>query len=84
MHSKQLSTLVRLDWFNIALYRNMTASTDGYTDRGEFVRLKQIGDRALAQGDIEQLKRVIGSLFAIQIHTEPVTDVRNLTNIIKG
>ncbi len=84
MHSKQLSTLVRLDWFNIALYRNMTASPDGYTDRREFARLKQIGDRALAQGDIEELKRVIGGLFDIQIHTESVTDMKNLTNIIKG
>lgn len=84
MRELGLKCLVRQDWFNIDLFRNLCRYPSNYTDEKAFVQLRNEGEFAIKNNDINHLKQVIGDLFAIQKHAMSTADILTKANILRG
>lgn len=84
MKTKNTMILIRQDWFIVDWYQRCIASSSNYSDITKFRQLKQLGDQALANDDIDQLRHVLFELLSIQIHTDSGTGMFDIANIIKG
>lgn len=84
MKTKNTMILIRQDWFIVDWYQRSVTSSSNYSDVTRFRQLKQLGDQALANDDIDQLRRVLFELLSIQIHADSGTGIFDIANIIKG
>lgn len=84
MKTKNTLILIRQDWFIVDWYKRSVASSSNYSDVTKFRQLKQLGDQALADDDIDQLRRVLFELLSIQIHADSGAGMFDIANIIKG
>ena len=84
MKTKNTMILIRQDWFIVAWYQHSVTSSSNYLDVTRFRQLKQLGDQALADDDIDQLRRVLFELLSIQIHADSGAGMFDIANIIKG
>ena len=84
MKTKNTMILIRQDWFIVDLYQRSVTSSSNYSDVTRFRQLKQLGDQALADDDIDQLRRVLFELLSIQIHADSGAGMFDIANIIKG
>ena len=84
MKTKNTMILIRQDWFIVDWYQRSVTSPSNYSDVARFRQLKQLGDQALANDDIDQLRRVLFELLSIQIHADSGTGMFDIANIIKG
>ena len=83
MKTKNTLILIRQDWFIVDWYKRSVASSSNYSDVTKFRQLKQLGDQALADDDIDQLRRVLFELLSIQIHADSGAGMFDIANIIK-
>lgn len=84
MRKKITIILIRQDWFIIDRYQRAVASAANYIDQGKFSELKRLGQRALDDNDIEQLRRIWFELLSIQIRSDSGEGMFDITNIVKG
>ena len=84
MKTKNTMILIRQDWFIVDWYQRSVTSSSNYSDVTRFRQLKQLGDQALADDDIDQLRRVLFELLSIQIHADSGAGMFDIANIIKG
>ena len=84
MKTKNTMILIRQDWFIVDWYQRSVTSSSNYSDVARFRQLKQLGDQALADDDIDQLRRVLFELLSIQIHADSGAGMFDIANIIKG
>ena len=84
MKTKNTMILLRQDWFIVDWYQRAVASSVNYMDTNRFNELKRLGDMALANDDIDQLRQILFELLSIQIHADSGTGMFDIANIIKG
>ena len=84
MKTKNTIILLRQDWFIVDWYQRATASSSNYLDQARFNELKRLGDQALADDDIDQLRAVLFELLSIQIHSDSSDGMFDIANIVKG
>lgn len=84
MKTKNTVILIRQDWFIVDWYQRATASSSNYLDQAKFAELKRLGDQALADDDIDQLRTVLFELISIQIHSDSGDGMFDIANIVKG
>lgn len=84
MRTKNTIILLRQDWFVVDWYQRVTASSSNYLDPSRFAELKRLGDQALADDDIDQLRNVLFELLSIQIHSDSGDGMFDIANIVKG
>lgn len=84
LKTKNTIILIRQDWFIVDWYQRSVSSSSNYTDMAKYRELKQLGDQALADDDIDQLRRVLFELLSIQIHADSGAGMFDIANIIKG
>jgi carbamoylphosphate synthase small subunit len=53
-------------------------------DQARFNELKRLGDQALADDDVDQLRTVLFELLSIQIHPDSGEGMFDIANIVKG
>jgi len=68
-----------VDW-----YKRITASSANYHDKDRFRELKRLGDQALANDDVDQLRTVLFELLSIQIRSDSGEGMFDIANIVKG
>ena len=76
--------LIRQDWFIVDWYKRITVSSANYVDKTRFAELKRLGDRALAEDDMGQLRTVLSELLKIRIYADSGEGMYDTANIIKG
>ena len=76
--------LLRQDWFIVDWYQRAVVSSVNYMDVSRFNELKRMGDMALANDDIDQLRQILFELLSIQIHSDSGEGMFDIANIIKG
>ena len=69
------------DDFVVRSFHSLTKDPDDYDDRATFYRLVQYGKNAIAQNNINELRRVVLNLYSISGHTG---DELLTANILKG
>ena len=84
LKTKNTIILLRQDWFIVDWYQRATSSASNYLDQARFRELKRIGDQALANDDIDQLRSVLFELLSIQIHSDSGEGMFDIANIVKG
>ena len=84
LKTKNTVILLRQDWFIVDWYQRATSSTSNYLDQARFRELKRLGDQALANDDIDQLRSVLFELLSIQIHSDSGEGMFDIANIVKG
>ena len=84
LKTKNTVILLRQDWFIVDWYKRAVSSSSNYLDQARFRELKRMGDQALVQDDIDQLRTVLFELLTIQIHTDSGEGMFDIANIIKG
>lgn len=84
MKTKNTLILLRQDWFIVDWYQRATASSSNYIDQGRFNELKRLGNQALAEDNIDQLRTVLFELLSIQIHSDSGDGMFDIANIVKG
>lgn len=84
LKTKNTIILLRQDWFIVDWYQRATSSTSNYLDQARFRELKRMGDQALANDDIDQLRSVLFELLSIQIHSDSGEGMFDIANIVKG
>ena len=84
LKTKNTVILLRQDWFIVDWYQRATSSSSNYLDQGRFRELKRLGDQALANDDVDQLRSVLFELLSIQIHSDSGEGMFDIANIVKG
>lgn len=84
LKTKNTVILLRQDWFIVDWYQRATASTSNYLDLARFHELKRMGDQALANDEIDQLRGILFELLSIQIHADSGEGMFDIANIVKG
>ncbi len=84
LKTKNTIILIRQDWFIVDWYQRSVSSSSNYSDVAKYGELKQLGDQALANDDIDQLRHVLFELLSIQIHADSGNGMFDIANIIKG
>lgn len=82
--TKNTIILLRQDWFIVDWYRRATASPSNYLDQAKFFELKRLGDQALANDDIDNLRAILFELLSIRIHADSGEGMFDIANIVKG
>ena len=84
MKTKNTVILLGQDWFIVDWYQRAVASPSNYLDRAKYVELKRLGDQALADDDVDQLRAILFELLSIQIHSDSGESMFDIANIVKG
>ena len=84
MKTKNTLILLKQDWFIVDWYQRATALSSNYLDQSRFSELKRLGDQALSEDDIDQLRTVLFELLSIQIHSDSGDGMFDIANIVKG
>ena len=73
----------RQDWAIVDLFNRLSEHEYGYTDLNKFRELVTMGKKYRDEGNIEELRKVIGALFSIKIVSGSSTEME-IINIIRG
>ena len=84
LKTKNTIILLRQDWFIVDWYQRATSTSSNYLDQARFKELKRLGDQALADDDVDQLRTVLFELLSIQIHPDSGEGMFDIANIVKG
>ena len=84
LKTKNTVILLRQDWFIVDWYQRATSSPSNFLDQSRFLELKRMGDQALANDDVDQLRVVLFELLSIQIHSDSGDGMFDIANIVKG
>lgn len=84
MKTKNTLILFRQDWFVIDWYQRAIANPNNYIDIQKYNELKQMGNAALANDDIDQLRQILFELLSIQISSGSGDGMFDNVNIVKG
>ena len=84
MRSKNTLILLRQEWFVVDWYQRLTSTPSNFIDMSKFNELKQLGDTALSNDDIDQLRQILFELLAIQIRSDSGDGMFDIANIVKG
>lgn len=84
MKSRNAAILLRQDWVILELYRSLVSNPAMFFDRARFEDLRRMGDQALAKGDINTLRPIIGGLLQIRTSVDNGDAMLDIANIIKG
>lgn len=76
--------LLRQEWFVVDSYQRAIANPNNYIDSQRYNELKQLGNAALANDDIDQLKQILFELLSIQINSDSGVGMFDNANIVKG
>lgn len=84
MKTKNTLILLRQDWFVVDWYQRAVANPNNYIDIQKYSELKQMGNAALANDDIDQLRQILFELLSIQINSGSGDGMFDNVNIVKG
>lgn len=84
MKTKNTLILLRQDWFVVDWYQRAVANPNNYIDIQKYNELKQMGNAALANDDIDQLRQILFELLSIQINSGSGDGMFDNVNIVKG
>ena len=84
MRVKNTVVLLRQDWFVIDWYKAVSASPAGCVDPARFRELKQMGDRALAEDKMEDLRDALFGLLDIRVDQNTGDGMFDAANIVRG
>lgn len=84
MKTKNTLILLRQDWFVVDWYQRAVANPNNYIDINKYNELKQQGNIALSNDDIDQLRQILFELLSIQIHTDSGDGMFDNVNVVKG
>lgn len=84
MRSKNTLILLRQEWFVVDWYQRLTSTPSNFIDMSKFNELKQLGDTALSNDDIDQLRQILFELLSIQIRSDSGDGMFDIANIVKG
>lgn len=84
MKTKNTLILLRQDWFIVDWYKRAIANPNNYIDVQKYNELKQMGNAALENDDIDQLRQILFELLSIQIHSGSGDGMFDNVNIVKG
>lgn len=84
MKTKNTIILLRQDWFVVDWYQRAVSNPNNYIDIQRYNELKQMGNVALSNDDIEQLREVLFELLSIQINSGSGDGMFDNVNIVKG
>lgn len=83
MKTKNAVILYRQEWFVVDRFKRLIASQDDYLDTAKFVELKNLGNQALEQDKIDDLRQIVFALLSIRIDSSN-DGMFDIANIIKG
>lgn len=84
MRTKNTLILLRQEWFVVDWYQRAIANPNNYVDMQKYSELKQQGDAALSNDDIDQLRQILFELLSIQIHSDSGDGMFDNVNVVKG
>ena len=84
MKTKNTLILLRQDWFVVDWYQRAVANPNNYIDIQRYNELNQLGNAALANDDIDQLRQILFELLSIQINSGSGDGMFDNVNIVKG
>ena len=84
MKTKNTLILLRQDWFVVDWYKRAIANPNNYIDVQKYNELRQLGNAALENDDIDQLRQILLELLSIQIHGGSGDGMFDNVNIVKG
>lgn len=84
MKTKNTIILLRQDWFVVDWYQRAVANPNNYIDIQRYNELKQLGNTALSNDDIDQLREILFELLSIQINSDSGDGMFDNVNIVKG
>lgn len=84
MWVKNTRVLLRQDWFVIDWYKSVSASPAGCVDLARFRELKRLGDQALADDDMKNLREALFGLLDIRVDRNTGDGMFDAANIVKG
>jgi len=84
MKTKNTLILLRQDWFIVDWYKRAIANPNNYIDVQKYNELKQMGNVALENDDIDHLRQILFELLSIQIHSGSGDGMFDNVNIVKG
>jgi molecular chaperone DnaK len=76
--------LWKQDWFIIDRFRYFSENQCLFLDQLEYSNLVNMGESALRQDDIVQLRKIVIALYNIKIHVAEQDDIFEASNIIRG
>jgi len=82
--TKNTAVLFRQDWFIIHLYTTLVSDPSSFIDQAKYRQLKQMGDQAVKQDNIDQLRMILAQLLSIRINTGTSDSMFDIANIVKG
>lgn len=83
LRARNWEILWRQEWFVIDHFKRMCDEPWQFSDRAQHAQLSAAGKEAIAAGDIEKLRKVVGSLYAIRISSGDADDMV-AANIMRG
>ena len=75
---------MRQEWFVVDWYQRAIANPNNYIDMQKYSELRQQGDAALANDDIDQLRKILFELLSIQIRSDSGDGMFDNANVVKG
>ena len=84
MKTKNTIILLKQDWFIVDWYQRAVASPTNYLDVAKYNELKRLGDNALANDNMDELRQILFELLSIQIHSDSGDGMFDIANIVKG
>ena len=83
MHNKAFAILARQDWFVVDRFNHYDREwSDLFSDRGVYDSLIAQGRKAMAEGQVEQLREVVASLDRNRVRPADADDLVSAVNII--
>lgn len=83
MKTKNTLILLRQDWFIVDWYKRAIANPNNYIDIQKYNELRQLGNVALENDDIDQLRQILFELLSIQINSGTGDGMFDNVNIVK-
>lgn len=84
MKTENTLILLRQEWFVVDWYQRAIANPNNYIDSQRYNELKQLGNAALVNDDIDQLRQILFELLSIQINSGSGVGMFDNANIVKG
>jgi len=81
IHYKNYKVLLQNEGFLVYHFEHVTENPDDYLDYEKFFRLKQIGEKAIADENFDELRKVLSALAYLRAVS---TDDDSLVNIFKA
>ena len=84
MRRKSFQVMWQQDFYVISLFKDLTVTSAGYTDKERFEELKQSGNELIRNDWIDKLRRVVNELFELKVTPVETGDMFEDVNVIRG